>query len=96
MSAEEVAQVLREAFDGDRVEATRHLWDELRADGFALADVWSTVESIFRVVDMGTDRAGHPKYEVTGRAIDGRSLSIICAMKEESGSVLLITAYEGT
>lgn len=95
MNTQQVAQTLRNAFDSDRVEATRHLWDELRADAFALADVWCAVESIFRVVGMGTDRAGHPKFEVTGRAVDGRSLSIICAFKDESGSVLLITAYEG-
>lgn len=95
MDLDQVALIVRRAVEADRIEATRHLWDELRADVFALADLWCAIEPIFRVIDMGLDQAGHPKYEVTGNAADGRMLSLICALKEESDSVLLITAYEG-
>ena len=36
MKAEEVPQAMNDAFDADRVEVTRHFWDELRADAFVL------------------------------------------------------------
>jgi hypothetical protein len=95
MSKDEILLILREAFDSDRVEATRHFWDELRADAFGLADVMSAVDSIYKIVEMGLDDAGHNKLEATGRAVDGRALSIILAIKAETNAVLMITAYEG-
>ncbi len=95
MDVNRVAEALQAATESDALEATRHLWDELRADAFVLADVLSAIDSIYRIVDMGFDEAGHPKFEVTGRAADDRALSIICAFKDETSSVLLITAYEG-
>ena len=94
MTAEEVPRALSTALDAGRVEVTRHFWDELRADAFALVDVRSAIESIIGVRDVGTDRGGHPKFEVTGTAIDRRRLSMVCSYKEESDAFLLITVYE--
>jgi hypothetical protein len=44
---------------------------------------------------MGNDQAGNPKFEVTGYALDGRVLSVVCSFKS-TGKVLFITIYEGT
>ena len=95
MIPEEVRQAIADAFEADRVEVTRHFWDELRADAFLLADVRCALEALSGVNDMGRDRLGNPKYEVTGPAIDGRELSVICSFKE-TGALLLITVYEET
>ncbi len=95
MKAEEVPQALGGAFDADLVEVTRHFGDELRSDAFVLADVRCAVEAIGRVVELDPDRAGNPKFEVTGQAADRRVLSVICSFKE-TGAVLLITVYEGS
>jgi len=89
----EIVGTIQEAFDEDRVEVTQHFWDELRADGFFLADVRSALDAIAVMRDAGHDRAGNPKFEVTGPACDGRALSVVCSIRE-TGSVLLITAYE--
>lgn len=95
MKAEEVANALSKAFGADLVEVTRHFWDELRADAFLLADVRCAVGAISQVVELGSDRVGNPKFEVTGLAADARPLSLICSFKE-TGAVLLITVYEGS
>ena len=49
---------------------------------------------IERVVAMGEDTAGNPKFEISGRAADHRLLSLICSFKA-TGAVLWITVYEG-
>jgi hypothetical protein len=95
MKETEVAKALSDAFAEDRVEVTRHFWDELRADAFVLADVRQAVDALTAVVELGHDRAGNPKFEVTGPAVDGRPLALICSFKD-TGAVLLITVYEGS
>jgi hypothetical protein len=71
----------------------RHFWDELRADAFVLADIRFALDMINNINDMGQDRLGNPKYEITGPATYGRDVSIICSIKE-TGALLLITVYE--
>lgn len=93
MTIDDVRRLVDEAFEADRVEMTRHFWDELEADGFALADVVCAFDGITRVVDMGVDREGNPKIECTGPSVDGRLLSVICSFKE-TNALFLITAYE--
>jgi hypothetical protein len=93
MTSEEAARGLADAFEHGRVEVTRHFWDELRADAFDFADVRCAVEEIVNVAAMGHDRAGNPKFEITGTAVDGRRLSLVCSFKP-TGAVLLITVYE--
>jgi len=95
MAVEDVASAVREAFEEGRYEATRHFWDELRADGFLLVDLRSAFDEVASVVEMGHDQAGNPKYEVAGPAVDGRPLSVVCSFKE-TGVVLFITVYQGT
>ena len=95
MKSEDVAKAIAQAFEDNHVEMTRHFWDELRADAFVLADVTYALESISNVVDLGQDRAGNPKFEVTGTALDGRNLSVICSFKP-SGALLFITIYEAS
>ena len=95
MQRQDVAKSISKAFETGLVEVTRHFWDELRADQFVLADVRCAVDAISRVVEMGQDRAGNPKFEVSGPAADGRPLSVICSFKQ-TGAVLLITAYEAS
>jgi len=95
MKPDKVANAVREAFDKGRYEATRHFWYELRADGFMLTDLHSAFDAITTVVEMGEDYIGNPKFEVTGSATDGRTISVVCSFKE-TGVVLLITVYEGT
>ena len=94
MRREDVPEAIEEAFEAGCVEVTRHFWDELRADALMLADVRCALAETSNVTDMGQDRLGNPKYEVTGPATDGRDISIICSFKE-TGALLLITVYEG-
>jgi hypothetical protein len=51
------------------------------------------VENIVGAAAMGHDRAGNPKFEITGAAVDGRNVSLICSFKPTT-AVLLITVYE--
>ncbi len=95
MKKEGCGDTVRQAFDEGRYEATRHFWDELRADGFVLADLHTALDSIQVVREMGTDQAGNPKYEVAGLSVDGRRLSVVCSLKE-TGVFLFITVYEGS
>ena len=93
MTNEEAARALTDAFEADRVEVTRHFWDELCADTFLFADVRCAAEGVVKVAAMGRDRDGNPKFEITGTAADGRPLSLVCSFKP-TGAVLLITVYE--
>ncbi len=93
MNVENVRDAVEKVLDAEFVEVTRHFFDELRADAFFLADVRCAMENITDVRGMAEDRAGHPKFEVTGTAADGRSLSVICSFKE-GGVLLLITVYQ--
>jgi len=94
MTIEEVTSAVQEAFATGRYEATRHFWQELRADGFLLADVHSALDEISAVVEVGVGQSGNPKYEVAGQSTDGRSVCVVCSFKE-TGVLLLITVYEG-
>ena len=95
MRKEDIASSVREAFEEGRYEATRHFWDELRADDFLLADLHTAFGSIQGTKEMGDDLAGNPKYEVTGLSADGRPLSVVCSVKE-TGVFLFVTVYEGS
>ncbi len=94
MDAREVPQAISDALDAGRIEVTRHFWDELREDAFVLADVRCALEAVSKIVPLGEDRAGNPKFEVSGMALDGRLVSVVCSFKP-TGAVLLITVYEG-
>jgi hypothetical protein len=94
MNADELRQVITDAFEADRVEATRHFFDELRADQFVLADVRCALDSIMAFREFGEERESNAKYELTGPAMDGRELSVECSFKD-TGALLLITVYEG-
>jgi hypothetical protein len=94
MMQDDIIKAIQAAFEEGSVEVTRHFWDELRADDFVHADVRCAIDTAERVVDMGIDRAGNPKYEVTGSSADARIVSLIGSFKP-TGAVLFITAYEG-
>lgn len=94
MTAEEARRRLTEALATGRLEITRHFFDELREDVFYFSDVRHAIDALENVLSLGEDQAGNPKFEVTGPAVDGRALSLICSFKS-SGAVLCIAVYEG-
>ncbi len=72
-------------------ELTSHAKEEMEADGFSVLDVKSAVYS-GRIVATQRHARGRRKFVVTGRAGDGRSLSLVCRMTQ-SGRVRVITVF---
>jgi hypothetical protein len=68
---------------------TEHADDEAIDDGFDIYDIENGILT-------GTIRRTWPKggkYEVVGKALDGRDIGIVCRMTQ-TGKVRVITVYE--
>lgn len=68
---------------------TEHADEEALDDGFNIYDIENGILT-------GTIRRTWPKggkYEVVGKAIDGRDIGIVCRMTQ-TGKVRVITVYE--
>ncbi len=80
---------IRLLFNYGTYHFTDHLFDELDNDGF-------TVYDIECVVVNGKIRKTWPKenkYEVVGKAFDGRQMGFICRITQ-TNKLIIITAYE--
>jgi hypothetical protein len=56
-------------------------------------DIQTAILDAKRCVYDGEDRDGNPKFRISGRSVDGRSLEIICSLLCDM-SVLFVTTYE--
>jgi hypothetical protein len=68
---------------------TEHADDEALDDGFDIYDVENSI--LTSKIRRAWPKEG--KYEVVGKALDGRSLGAVCRITE-AGKVRVITVYE--
>lgn len=96
LEAREIADVLeviqRNFLDGN-FKVTLHFLHEMRNDLIFFVDIQHAILEADSLSECGVDGAGNQKCEVLGSATDGRSLGIICSLRQED-NVLLITVYE--
>lgn len=81
--------VIRQLFNYGIYHFTEHLFEELDNDHFTIYDIEC-------VVAGGKIRRSWPKenkFEVTGKAFDGRPLAFICRITP-TNKLIIITAYE--
>jgi hypothetical protein len=83
------ADFIRRLFNYGAYHFTEHLFEELDNDGFTIYDLEC-------VVANGKIRKTWPKegkYELTGKAFDGRAMAFICRISQNN-KLIIITAYE--
>ena len=71
--------------------AIPHFFEEMAADGLEFKDVKRAIAT-GRVRQKFTRDPRGIRYEIVGRAIDGRKIGIICRIKS-TGKLLFITVY---
>lgn len=73
--------LIREKMRAQEYEfAIPHFFEEMANDGFDFADVEMAVLS-GRINAVFTDDPRGERYEISGQAIDGRELAVICRIK---------------
>ncbi len=69
-----------------------HFFEEMANDDLIFADVEAAITT-GRIRRVFTDDPPGTRYEVVGTATDGRTIAVICRIKE-TGKLLFITAWE--
>ena len=87
-----IGSIRQKIADGDYEIAVPHFFEAMADDNLDLIDVEAAIGN-GRVIRRFTKDLRGTRCEVVGNAIDGRTIGIICRIKE-SGKVLLITVYE--
>jgi hypothetical protein len=73
-------------------ELTGHAKEEMENDGFTIGDCKAAIYS-GRVVTAQRHGYGKLKYGLRGKALDGRTMQVICRLTE-SGRLRIITVFE--
>ena len=87
-----IDSIRQKILDGDYEIAIPHFFEEMADDDLELIDIETAIAN-GRLTRRFTKDVRGTRYEVAGNAIDGRTIGVICRIKE-SGKVLLITVYE--
>ncbi len=87
-----VIDIIREKIRKHEYEFTfPHFIEEMANDGLIFADIESAMFD-GRIRRRFTRDPRGTRYEIVGRAIDGREVAVICRIKG-TGKLLLITTY---
>jgi len=76
---------------GEYEFAIPHFFEEMAADGLLFDDIESAIANGRIRRKFKRDPRG-TRYEVVGKAEDGRGVAVICRIKD-TGKLLLITTY---
>ena len=71
--------------------AVPHFFEEMANDDLIFADIETAIEQ-GRIRRRFTRDPRGTRYEIVGRATDGRLIAVICRVKE-TGKLLFITTY---
>ena len=87
-----VIDTIREKIRDQEYEFTfPHFFEEMANDGLVFADIESAIFNGKIRRRFSRDPRG-TRYEIAGRALDGREIAVICRIKA-TGKLLLITTY---
>jgi len=84
-------QRMRQAIREERYRISAHANDEMADDDLIAADIESIIVT-GKIAQAFTHDPRGPRYEVSGRATDGRQAYVVCRFLL-SGVLLVITAY---
>lgn len=83
---------IREKLLGQEYEFTiPHFFEEMADDNLTFADIEKAILN-GRIRRKFTREPRGTRYEVVGRALDGREIAVICRIKS-TGKLLFITTY---
>lgn len=83
---------IREKLIGQEYEFTiPHFFEEMSDDNLIFADIEKAILN-GRIRRKFTREPRGTRYEVVGRALDGREIAVICRIKS-TGKLLFITTY---
>ena len=86
-----IERIRKKIKDGDYEFTIPHFFEEMAEDDLIFADVELTIANGRTRRKYKRDPRG-TRYEVVGRAMDGREVAVICRFKS-TGKLLLITTY---
>ena len=86
-----IERIRKKIRDGDYEFTIPHFFEEMAEDNLAFADIEMAIAN-GRVRRKFTRDPRGTRYEVRGRAIDGREVAVVCRFKS-TGKLLLITTY---
>ena len=86
-----IERIRRKLRDGYYEFTVPHFFEEMADDNLAFADVEMAIAN-GRVTKKYTRDPRETRYEVVGKATDGREIGVICRFKS-TGKLLLITTY---
>ena len=86
-----INKIRRKIIEKDYEFAIPHFFEEMAADDLEFADIKRAIAT-GRIRRKFTRDPRGVRYEVVGRAIDGREIVIICRIKSTS-KLLFITVY---
>jgi hypothetical protein len=86
-----IERIRKKIRDGDYEFTIPHFFEEMAEDNLAFADIEMAIAN-GRVRRKFTRDPRGTRYEVVGRAIDGREVAVVCRFKS-TGKLLLITTY---
>jgi hypothetical protein len=69
---------------------TSHFYLEMVQDYLFFVDVETAIYECIEVSEIGVDSAGNLKYELKGRATDGRTIGLVCSVND---GVQFFTVY---
>jgi len=87
-----IRRIREKLWAGQYEFADPHFAQEMINDGLSFAEI-ETAMAKGKINDIFTDDIRGVRYEVVGKATDGRQIAIICRIKE-NGNVLFITTWE--
>lgn len=88
-----VIQSIREKVESQEYEFTiPHFFEEMANDDLIFADVEVAIAN-GHIHRMFTDDPRGARYEIVGKATDGRTIAVICRIKE-TGKLVFITTWE--
>ncbi len=86
-----IERIRRKIRDGDYEFTVPHFFEEMAEDDLIFADIEMAIANGRVRRRYKRDPRG-TRYEVVGRAIDGREVAVVCRFKS-TGKLLLITTY---
>lgn len=86
-----IERIRRKIRDGDYEFTVPHFFEEMAEDDLIFADIEMAIANGRVRRRYKRDPRG-TRYEVVGRAIGGREVSVVCRFKS-TGKLLLITTY---
>ncbi len=86
-----IGNIRKKVIEKEYEFAIPHFFEEMAADELEFADVKKTIAT-GRIKRKFTRDPRGVRYEIVGRALDGREIGIICRIKS-TGKLLFITVY---